>query len=113
MTNIDLDPIPQTVQDDPHPVYRILRESHPVHYVEERDLWVVSRYEDVLAAVKDPDTWSSAEGVVPSGFVPEKRTLIVLDPPNLGDKTVLLFIATVQLLGTGLLADLIEKKSRL
>ena len=35
------------------------------------------------------------------------------DPPNLGDKTVLIFVATVQLFGIGLLADLIEKKSRL
>ena len=33
--------------------------------------------------------------------------------PNLGDKTVLLFVAAVQVLTIGLLADLIEKKSRL
>jgi glycosyltransferase involved in cell wall biosynthesis len=35
------------------------------------------------------------------------------DPPNLGDKTVLMFVALVQVLTVGLLADLIEKKSRL
>ena len=34
-------------------------------------------------------------------------------PPNLGDKTVLMFVAVVQVLTVGLLADLIEKKSRL
>ena len=34
-------------------------------------------------------------------------------PMNLGDKTVLLFVAMVQVLSVGLLADLIEKKSRL
>jgi glycosyltransferase involved in cell wall biosynthesis len=33
--------------------------------------------------------------------------------PNLGDKTTLLFVATVQVLSVGLLADLIEKRSRL
>ena len=32
---------------------------------------------------------------------------------NLGDKTVLLFVAAVQILSIGLLADLIEKRSRL
>ena len=32
---------------------------------------------------------------------------------NLGDKTVLLFVATVQTLTVGLVADLIDKKSRL
>jgi glycosyltransferase involved in cell wall biosynthesis len=39
--------------------------------------------------------------------------LFVEDPPNLGDKTVLMFVALVQILSVGLLADLIEKKSRL
>lgn len=34
-------------------------------------------------------------------------------PANLGDKTVLVFVAVVQVLSVGLLADLIEKKSRL
>lgn len=34
-------------------------------------------------------------------------------PPNLGDKSVMLFVAMVQVLSLGLVADLIEKKSRL
>lgn len=34
-------------------------------------------------------------------------------PPNLGDKTVMIFVALVQVLSVGLLADLIEKRSRL
>lgn len=39
---------------------------------------------------------------------------VFLEPsPNLGDKTVLLFVAVVQVLTVGLLADLIEKKARL
>jgi len=36
-----------------------------------------------------------------------------LTEKNLGDKTVLLFVAFVQVLSVGLLADLIEKRSRL
>lgn len=39
--------------------------------------------------------------------------IFISDPPNLGDKTVLLFVAFVQILTIGLMADLIEKKSRL
>ena len=49
---MDLDPIPQATSDDPHAVYRALREEHPVHYVEDRNLWILSRHEDVLAAIK-------------------------------------------------------------
>jgi hypothetical protein len=33
--------------------------------------------------------------------------------PNLSEKTVLLFVASVQVLGLGLVADLIDKKARL
>lgn len=37
----------------------------------------------------------------------------ISDPPNLGDKTVMLLVATVQILSLGLVADLIEKRTRL
>jgi glycosyltransferase involved in cell wall biosynthesis len=39
--------------------------------------------------------------------------LFIESPPNLGDKSVLLFVALVQVLTVGLLADLIEKRARL
>lgn len=81
---MDLDPIPLTIADDPHPTYAALRETAPVHFVPDRELFVLSRHADILAAIKNPETFSSAKGVVPSGFVPEKRTLIVLDPPDHG-----------------------------
>ena len=71
---MELDPIPQAVSDDPHPVYSVLREEHPVHYVPDRDLWILSRHEDVLGAIKAPETFSSGSGVVPSGFKPEQPT---------------------------------------
>jgi len=77
-----VDPIPFAIADDPHPVYSVLRESHPVHYVEERDLYILSRYEDIQAAIKSPEIFSSSGGVVPSGFKPDVPTLIVLDPPD-------------------------------
>jgi len=37
----------------------------------------------------------------------------VLEEPNLSDKTVLLFVALIQVLSVGLLADLVDKRSRL
>ncbi|MFT6363894.1 MAG: glycosyltransferase involved in cell wall biosynthesis [Planctomycetota bacterium] len=39
--------------------------------------------------------------------------LFLVETPNLSDKTVLLFVAFIQILSVGLLADLIEKKARL
>ena len=78
---MNLDPIPQVWVDDPHDVYRELRERYPVHHVEERDLWVVSRYDDVQTMLRSPERFSSASGVVPSGYAPEAPTIITSDPP--------------------------------
>ena len=79
---VDLDPIPQVWQDDPHPVYRELREHHPVHHVEARDLWVLSRYADIQSVIRSPGSFTSAQGVVPSGYAPEDPTIIAIDPPE-------------------------------
>ncbi|MEO0652260.1 MAG: glycosyltransferase family 2 protein, partial [Planctomycetota bacterium] len=55
-----------------------------------------------------------ATGVLLTAFaISLAHDLFIEQPANLGDKTVLLFVATVQVLSVGLLADLIEKKSRL
>lgn len=76
------DPLVQTTSDDPHPVYAWLRDADPVHYCETRDMYVLSRHADILAAVKDPETFASGEGIVPSGFKPDEPTIIVMDPPQ-------------------------------
>ncbi|MFT7671376.1 MAG: glycosyltransferase involved in cell wall biosynthesis [Planctomycetota bacterium] len=46
-------------------------------------------------------------------FVSLGRDIWMEPEPNLSDKTVLMFVACVQVLSVGLLADLIDKKSRL
>ena len=78
---MEFDPLIQTTSDDPHPVYAWLRDEDPVHFCARRELYVLSRHADVLAAVKDPETFASGDGIVPSGFQPEEPTIIVMDPP--------------------------------
>ena len=48
--------------DDPYPVYRQLRDRAPVYHHAGRDLWGLSRWDDVQAAAKDWETYSSALG---------------------------------------------------
>jgi cytochrome P450 len=48
--------------DDPYPVYRRLRDEAPVYHDELRDVWVLSRFDDVAAAAKDWETFSSSAG---------------------------------------------------
>jgi cytochrome P450 len=76
---VDLDPIPQVGQSDPYPLYRELREHHPVYHVPERDLWVLSRYADIQSVLRHPEHFSSAQGVVPNGYAPETATIITSD----------------------------------
>lgn len=38
---------------NPYPWYRMLRDRSPIHYVPDRDSWVLSRFADVRAALLD------------------------------------------------------------
>ena len=39
---------------NPHPIYDELRRESPVHWSEELRAWILSRYDDVMAALHDP-----------------------------------------------------------
>ena len=47
----------------PYPFYRRLLDEAPVYHVEELDLWVLTRYDDVQAALRDPAVFSSISGM--------------------------------------------------
>jgi cytochrome P450 len=64
------------VVEDPFAFYAALREEAPVHFAEEIGSFLVSRYEDVLAVVSDPETFSSAVG--PTAVIPPPEALAVL-----------------------------------
>lgn len=73
-------PFSTAVQDNPYPHYDWLRREHPVYYNERHDFWALSRYRDVLKAVRAPEIFSSAMGV---GLA--KRyglSMIAHDPPD-------------------------------
>jgi cytochrome P450/ferredoxin-NADP reductase len=47
------DPLSYAAYDHPFELYRELRDRAPVYYSADRDLWVVSRYADVRACLRD------------------------------------------------------------
>ena len=87
------DPFDPAIRDDPQPVYAWLREEHPVYRSSPTDTWVLSRYEDVAAALTDHDRFSSdaMNGVLlgyPMGDGKERLPrsaarggLVAVDPP--------------------------------
>lgn len=58
--SIDWDPL--VPLDDPYPVYRLLRDRAPVYHHPRRDVWALSRFDDIVAAAKDWPTFSSSAG---------------------------------------------------
>ncbi len=53
---------PLVALDDPYPLYRRLRDEAPVYHADALDLWVLSRFDDVQAAAKDWETFSTSVG---------------------------------------------------
>ena len=53
-TAIRYDPLTAEMLADPYPVLHQLREQEPVHRSEAIGGWVLTRYDDVLAALRDP-----------------------------------------------------------
>ncbi|MCB0978560.1 MAG: cytochrome P450 [Acidimicrobiales bacterium] len=66
-----------------------MRDEQPVYRNDERGFWALSRYEDVMAAFRDSERFSSAEGVSidPAASGPNAhRTMsfLAMDPPQHG-----------------------------
>lgn len=56
------DPYSPQNDADPFPAYERLREEFPLFWCEEAGMWVLSRYHDILTALQDWRTYSSAKG---------------------------------------------------
>jgi cytochrome P450/ferredoxin-NADP reductase len=56
------DPLSYTAYDHPYEIYRQLRAKAPVYYNPERDLYVVSRYADVQACLRNHEQMINAFG---------------------------------------------------
>lgn len=86
MSTTVYDPLNEDFQLDPYPAYRELRDREPVHRHEKPGFWALSRFEDVWNALRDHETFSSAQGltyhpdeIATLGLAP---TLVMTDPPR-------------------------------
>ena len=94
---VEYNPFAPQVREDPYPFYRVLRDEAPVHRVEPFGFYAVSRYDDVMAIVKQPELFSSTaiQTFLLGGIANareqmdseerelfESRILIAADPPE-------------------------------
>ena len=73
----------EQIDADPFPGYARLRDNHPCYWSESAGLWILSRYEDVLKAAQDWETFSSLRGNLVDE-IPGRSggTLGTTDPPH-------------------------------
>ena len=74
------DPYSYEFHDDPFPVYRQLRDDAPC-YRDSRGFFALSRYDDVVTALHDTDTFCSRHGITLEEGNPLPM-LLTTDPPD-------------------------------
>lgn len=77
------DPYSPAVDADPFPFYKTLRDDFPCFWSADAKMWVLSRYDDIVRALNDWKTYSSAKGNL-MDELPNRAgaTLGTTDPPR-------------------------------
>ena len=85
---LEFDPFSEEYFNGPYDLYRRLRDDAPVYFSEQYEFWALFRYDDVCAAHKDWQTFSSAHGVDLSTLHTDPEvirmyaSIIMMDPPE-------------------------------
>jgi cytochrome P450/ferredoxin-NADP reductase len=120
--NVYYDPLSYAAYDHPYDLYRNLRDHAPVYYNERRDLYVISRYEDVSACLKNHEQLVNGlgndidgthefygEGILVSQDPPRHTALREAIRRSFGAREILAMEDGIRELSRRLLAQLREK----
>jgi hypothetical protein len=83
------DPYDYAIHEDPYPTYAAMRAHAPVYRNDEHGFYALSRYADVIAAFRDDQRFSSADGVSldPAATGPQAArvmSFLAMDEPRHG-----------------------------
>lgn len=82
---LDYDPFSEAVRNDPHPIYRRLRDEAPAYYMGKYDAWALSRFQDIWHASSHP-AFSTARGAAPAQVLTKEQPVTpminTMDPPD-------------------------------
>jgi cytochrome P450 len=74
---VPFNPLAPEQQENPFDILAAARREQPVFYVPALKLWVVTRYDDVLAVLKDHETFSST-GALKSDSTPVPKEVAAI-----------------------------------
>lgn len=82
--DFEYDPFSEAIRNDPHPIYRRLRDEAPLYYMQKYDAWALSRFQDIWDASGN-DALSAAKGTTPAQLLtkdqPVAPMINLMDPP--------------------------------
>jgi len=83
MAPFEYDLFSHDIQEDPYPVYEWLHAQGPVYRNERRDFYALTRFDDVAAALRDWQRFSSSAGVRPDDLLElQGPSIIAMVPPR-------------------------------
>ncbi len=62
---IDFDPYSEEALVDPLPLYARLRDEAPCYFIEKRNTWALSRFQDIWDAHQDQEHYTATLGTQP------------------------------------------------
>jgi cytochrome P450 len=82
---LEYDPFLEEIWENPHPIYKRLRDEAPAYYIQKYDAWALSRFQDIWDCSSDR-RFSAARGTTPAQVLTKDQIvtpmLNVLDPPE-------------------------------
>jgi cytochrome P450 len=88
MVSADLrwDPFDRALHKDPYEAWKRLRDEAPVYHNEQYDFYALSRFDDVMDASLDTETFSSEHGITLDAITDDPwgspKAMIMMDPPD-------------------------------
>ena len=85
MNDIYYDPYDYDVDANAHAIWKRMRDEAPLYWNDKYEFFAVTRYDDVLRAVLDVGTFSSAHNTTLEMMTPEPSAfpmMIFMDPPT-------------------------------
>jgi len=84
-TDVYYDPYDYSIDSDPYPIWKRLRDEAPVYHNEKLGFYALSRYDDVLTGLLDQETFVSSHGITMEIIADEPLgipMMIMMDPPE-------------------------------
>ncbi len=85
VTDVYYDPFDFSIDDDPYPIWKRLRDEAPLYYNDKHEFYALSRFEDVARELPNFRTYRSGRGttmdIIKSGLEVPPGVILFEDPP--------------------------------